>query len=125
MMIRFVAILLALIYITTTSGIVISTHYCMGEVSDVALWQKDADTCGTCGMDNEGCCHDDQDVIKLTDNHHFSQISSEVPSFEPSLFTHTSAEQRFIALREKSARINNHSPPLSCSRNTLYCVYRI
>lgn len=122
---RFAAILLALIYITTTSGIVISTHYCMGEVSDIAFWQKQGDTCGTCGMDNEGCCHNDLDVIKLTDNHHFSQTSSEVPSFEPSVVAHTGAEQRTLALLARSGRINNHSPPLSCSRNALYCVYRI
>jgi len=122
---RFVAILLALIYITTTSGIVISTHYCMGEVSGIALGQSQAESCATCGMDNEGCCHDDLDVIKLTDNHQYSQVSSEIPSFEAAVVSHRDADQRSIALTGKCSSTNNHSPPLTFSRNTLFCVYRI
>jgi hypothetical protein len=122
---RLLVILLALIYITTTSGIVISTHYCMGEVADVAFGQKEADTCGTCGMDNKGCCHDDLDVIKLTDNHHVAFQSTELPSLEPIVIAHSASEKRFVALRSVPGGINNHSPPLNCSRNTLYCVFRI
>jgi hypothetical protein len=39
--------------------------------------------------------------------------------------SHRAADHRSIALPAKYTRTNNHSPPLSCSRNTLFCVYRI
>lgn len=122
---RLLAILLAAIYITTTSGIVISTHYCMGEISAVALGQQDNNTCGTCGMENEGCCHDDLSVLKLTDNHQFSVLSVDVPSFEAPVLHHMAPELDPWLSGSKPAQVSNNSPPLAFSRNTLYCVFRI
>lgn len=122
---RFTAILLALIYLATTTGILINTHYCMGEVSGVAFGQKNNATCGTCGMDNEGCCHDDLQVIKLTADQHFSFISTDVPHAEALAADHQTEEQRSGLLFRQALKIRNHSPPLTYSRNTLFCVYRI
>lgn len=122
---RLTSILLALIYIATTSGIVINTHYCMGEVAGVALGASNNATCGTCGMENEGCCHDDLLVIKLTDNHHYTAANFEIPVFESISFKQAEQEYLSIPAEVQAGKIRNHSPPLPVSRNVLYCVYRI
>jgi hypothetical protein len=122
---RLTTILLALVYIATTSGIVISTHYCMGEVAAVALGASESAKCGTCGMENEGCCHDDLLVIKLTENHNYTAANFEIPVFEPISFKQAALEYLSIPGEAQSGKIRNHSPPLPVSLNILFCVYRI
>jgi hypothetical protein len=122
---RLLAIFLALIYIATTSGIVINTHYCMGEIADIALGASNDAKCGTCGMENEGCCHDDLQVIKLTENHHYTSINFEIPVFESISFNHAGQEYIAIPSEMPAGKIRNHSPPLPVSRNIFFCVYRI
>ncbi|HLO79619.1 MAG TPA: hypothetical protein VK166_01600 [Chitinophagaceae bacterium] len=122
---RLTAILLALIYISTTSGIVVSAHYCMGEISDIAIGSSNNATCGTCGMENNGCCHDDLQVIKLTENHNIAAIHFELPVPESptqhlDIIRHTS-----VIDQPHFGNSQNHSPPFPVSRNVLYCIYRI
>ncbi|HSF44661.1 MAG TPA: hypothetical protein VLA58_01580 [Chitinophagaceae bacterium] len=122
---RLTAILLALIYISTTSGIVINTHYCMGKIAEIALGASGQDKCNTCGMENEGCCHDDLQVIKLTENHHFSAVHFELPAIHDVAPAYNSQEENEIPFGIASGSLRNHSPPNAVSRNVLYCVYRI
>ena len=122
---RLSAILLALIYIATTSGIVINTHYCMGEIAEIALGASNDAKCDTCGMENEGCCHDDQQVLKLTDNHNYIAANLEIPAFESISFEPAEQDYLFISAEESASHILIHSPPLPVSRNILFCVYRI
>jgi hypothetical protein len=122
---RLTAILLALIYISTTSGIVINTHYCMGKIAEIALGASGKAKCGTCGMENEGCCHDDLQVLKLTDNHHFTAIHFEVPQVHAVVAAHSEQLEREIPVQVINRNLANHSPPLPVSRNVLFCVYRI
>lgn len=122
---RLTAIILALIYIAATSGLVINTHYCMGEVAEIAFGTSDSATCETCGMENEGCCHDDLQVIKLTENHHYTSANFEIPVFEPISFRHEEQEYLSIPAEVQAGKNRNHSPPLPVSRNILFCVYRI
>jgi hypothetical protein len=122
---RLTAILLALIYISTTSGIVVNTHYCMGKIAEIALGASGSAKCGTCGMENEGCCHDDLQVLKLTENHHFSAIHFELPSIQAIAPVHSEAVEQPVPLQARGGIITNHSPPVTISRNVLFCVYRI
>jgi hypothetical protein len=64
---KFFAISLAVVYLAISSGVVVNIHYCMGEVAEVALGHDTSDTCGKCGMENDGCCHDDVKVVKIQD----------------------------------------------------------
>jgi hypothetical protein len=62
--------ILALLYIITTSGVVVNVHYCMGAVASVTYGHQTPDSCGTCGMkEKEGCCHSELKVVKLEDDH--------------------------------------------------------
>ncbi len=62
--------ILALLYIITTSGVVVNVHYCMGAVASVTYGHKTPDSCGKCGMkEKAGCCHSELKVVKLDDDH--------------------------------------------------------
>jgi hypothetical protein len=63
-------VILALLYILTTSGVVVNVHYCMGAVASVSYGQSEPESCGKCGMtEKAGCCHSEFKVVKLDDEH--------------------------------------------------------
>jgi hypothetical protein len=66
---KFVTILTAVLYLAMTSGMVLSAHYCMGDLADISLGHDTAEKCADCGMYNNGCCHDDVKVFRITDAH--------------------------------------------------------
>lgn len=62
--------ILALLYIITTSGVVVNVHYCMGTVASVTYGHEAPESCGKCGMiEKDGCCHSELKIVKLDDVH--------------------------------------------------------
>ena len=60
--------IIALVYFFAVTGWEINIHYCMGHVDSVSLLSVKKDTCDTCGMsrsDNNGCCHDENQFVRL------------------------------------------------------------
>lgn len=63
-------IILALLYITMTSGVVVNIHYCMGAIAAISYGHDETESCGKCGMKaTDGCCHTEYKVVKLADVH--------------------------------------------------------
>jgi hypothetical protein len=62
-------ILTAVLYLAMTTGMVLSAHYCMGDLAEISLGHDTTEKCADCGMDNNGCCHDDVKVFRITDAH--------------------------------------------------------
>jgi hypothetical protein len=65
----FVAIL-AILYMSVSTGATLHLHYCMGKLIGWDLGHKEGDACGSCGMkkglsQNKGCCKDEHKQIKL------------------------------------------------------------
>ena len=62
--------ILAILYISTSTGATIHFHYCMGRLVNWKLGHKLSDRCGKCGMKinhqslNNGCCKDEFKQIK-------------------------------------------------------------
>ena len=61
--------ILALLYISTSTGAVLHMHYCMGNLADWGFGHKNSNTCGKCGMEkseekDKGCCRDEHKFIK-------------------------------------------------------------
>ena len=61
--------ILALVYISTSSGIILHSHYCMGKMVGWGLVSKKSGKCAGCGMeksatDNHGCCNDESRFVK-------------------------------------------------------------
>jgi hypothetical protein len=124
---KVLAIVLAVTYLAISSGVVVSVHYCMGEKAGVAIGQTKADTCGTCGMDNEGCCHDDVSVVKIQDSHSMATAyidfvkAGAIAQKFPTVF-HT--ESLFTGATPVA---NAHGPPTANAvpRYIQHCVFRI
>lgn len=124
---KVLAITLAFVYLFIASGVVVSVHYCMGEVSGVAIGHSKADTCGTCGMDNSGCCHDDVNVVKIQDSHamataqvDFVKAQALVQQFAPAV---DEAGSTYLAREERPYL---RPPPKAIpSLHIQYCVFRI
>lgn len=66
---KFIAAILALVYMTTSTGATIHMHYCMGKLADWSVGHNDSKTCSKCGMEKgvkmtNGCCNDEQKFFK-------------------------------------------------------------
>jgi hypothetical protein len=121
--------ILAILYITITSGVMVNIHYCMGKMTSVEYGNEKQKNCSSCGMEQkDGCCHTEHKFIKSGDQHLFvkniADLSagyvvavSETPAYPINDF-YTSR----VLLYSPS-----HSPPDNRQNNLrLYnCVFRI
>ena len=83
---RFLATILACLYLTTTTGATVHLHYCMGRVVDQSLWHSEKEQCGLCGMEkseqtDSGCCRDEHKQVKVESDHFKSAIAFQVLQF--------------------------------------------
>ena len=119
--------ILAIIYLTVSSGVAMTIHYCMGKVASIDLMHA-SDKCGKCGMKTTGgCCTDEFKIIKLNDSHKL--ISNDIKIYCPvAVFDNTKTGFDINLPSEETIHsYNNHSPPGSSgiSLNILHCVFRI
>lgn len=70
---KFILAFFALIYLSTTIGVTVNMHYCMGKLTSLAFSSKNSDKCDKCGMaksssksKDEGCCKDEQKFVQNT-----------------------------------------------------------
>lgn len=62
---------LLILYLGTSSGLTLHTHYCMGRLAGWSLGYELPDICGKCGMNksegkDKGCCRDEHHVLKTS-----------------------------------------------------------
>lgn len=104
--------ILALLYIITTSGVVVNVHYCMGAVSSVTYSHNEDERCGKCGMKAKtGCCHSELKVVKLDDVHQQTVKAKEATDFVAALplVYFQAADANYSSRRDFN--ISYHSPP--------------
>lgn len=128
---RVLVSIIALIYFTVSSGMVMSVHYCMGEVSNIQVNQVPEEGC-ICGMSkketsSKGCCKTEFTMVKLADNHKASSVSYDIQA--PVALVARSLSQLEAPLYNTSIKIyaDIHGPPLLSEQDTylLNCVFRI
>jgi hypothetical protein len=124
-MLRFIGILVAMMYMTVTSGVVINIHYCMGEVATVELGHNSQDSCGQCGMDNSGCCHDDVQVVKLCADQLPASVNVNLQQSQAVLSQHDAMDTRNEIPAKWVGTTKVHTTPKSFDRNIRYRVFRI
>ena len=66
---KFVTAILAVLYISTSTGATVQLHYCMGKLADWGFGHNRSDTCSKCGMEKNdakktSCCKDEHKFIK-------------------------------------------------------------
>lgn len=122
--------ILAILYVTIASGVVVNVHYCMGRIASVAYGYDDHDVCGKCGMSaaKKGCCHTEYKLVKLQDEHRLAQAQVtflELPAETP---VHPSlVDFSAVSPAGDAVFLQYHSPP-DPRLNTVYlsnCVFRI
>lgn len=125
---RFTVAILAVIYFTISTGMVVNIHYCMGKVSEVNVDILAKKICSGCGKkEMKGCCKTQHKFIKLEDNHKPSAVDfafqSPVQIIE-STFNHINVAPSSVSDR---MAFHNHYPPLIPQQdiNLLHCVFRI
>ena len=65
---KFVATILALAYLTASSGAIVNMHYCMGRFLGGDISQRQVSKCHSCGMlkkNQRGCCRDEHKVLQI------------------------------------------------------------
>lgn len=120
--------ILAFLYITLSSGIVVNLHYCMGDLATVELGLNHDDTCGKCGMkDRKGCCETQYQVVKVQDAHQAAKDLQSGFKAVPALAASVYAEP-FVAVEAAAAAAYEAYTPPDTGTNDRYiaiCVFRI
>ena len=65
---KFVATILAIIYLTASTGATVNIHYCMGKLQSMDFGHslENKKQCPKCGMSNKkGCCEQKYQVVKV------------------------------------------------------------
>ncbi len=113
---RSLVAILAIIYFTISSGVVMNIHYCMGKSLGAQLDILGAKTCG-CGKsekksDKKSCCKTEFKIVKIEDEQKasyavynmvapFAIIANELNLLQPPLYN-----------APETIRPNGHSPPI-------------
>lgn len=121
--------ILALLYMTIASGVVVNVHYCMGRIASVEYGYNDHDHCGKCGMTSKqsNCCHTEYKLVKLDDAHRLVEAQVAVMALPAELPAYTSLFPPPPAGEEHYFARQYHSPP-DVRSNEVYlhnCVFRI
>ena len=123
--------ILAILYITVTSGVSVNLHYCMGQIASVDYGHEDHDVCGKCGMkesiEKKGCCHTEHKLVKVDDAHQLIKANVqllEMPAVSavPSIVSHYQ-----LPRQEEHIAYASHAPPDTPDQPAylLHCVFRI
>ena len=129
---KFITAILAILYISTSTGATVQLHYCMGKLSGWSLtWtETHPKECGKCGMekkDSKGCCHDENKFLKIQDDQKANYVSLEILKISvaaPAVADHSLTYS--LPKKDKLLPESNAPPRRSdtdiCIRN---CVFRI
>ncbi|SHM65670.1 hypothetical protein SAMN05444266_109372 [Chitinophaga jiangningensis] len=132
---KLVALILALLYMGTSTGATLHMHYCMGKLITVNLWHSDKDkqVCSKCG-DNQRpscakkCCKDEHKTVKYDNDQHVTdsamaamqQLAVVTPvhfmGLQPVYITALVAEHPVSNAPPGNAKVPVH---------ILHCTYRI
>jgi len=66
---KFITFIVAILFLSTSSGASIRMHYCMGKLADWGFMYRDSKTCENCVMEesdtkDNGCCKDENKFVK-------------------------------------------------------------
>lgn len=126
---RLLITVLAVFYLSVSSGATVHFHYCMGELIEWGLSDdasKSADNCDNCGMKkgvSEDCCKDQKQEFKLKESQKasFSTVQAKVIDLPakvyPELgFTQVYAKEYLIPVINAPPRIQK-APTFLLNRN--------
>ncbi|MBL7698170.1 MAG: hypothetical protein JNK79_08430 [Chitinophagaceae bacterium] len=105
-------LLLAVVYITLTSGVAVNVHYCMGKITGKTYGVEADHQCDRCGMEKKsGCCETEHRLVKADDDHIYTPS---VAAKAPVIVAITTAYPAFftpVAVTPPHATPRYHAPP--------------
>jgi hypothetical protein len=117
---KLIAAILAIIFITTSTGATVYLHYCMGKLADWNLGYNTSDTCGKCGMkisekkNNNGCCKDDHKFLKNTADQKIAELGFQLTQVMVVALPASSIEISFYDFPSMAeVKHVSHAPPRS------------
>lgn len=103
--------ILAFLYLTITSGVVVNWHYCMGDLSSIDIGARHSDHCEKCGMaDKKGCCETTYKVFKVDDAHQWAKVNWELNTLAAVFPTTIQFEPVHFSI-DNSQLQQYHAPP--------------
>lgn len=114
---KFLAFILTIFYLASTTGATVHMHYCMGKMVDKSFWHNDDKECSKCGMektgkDGNGCCNDEEKQFKIDNEHKIIESSFPVLQLDDaisSLYFEKPQTFHFTSLTEEHPASN--APP--------------
>jgi len=107
---KFLATILAIVYLTSSMGATVHLHYCMGKFMSWGLADQENKSCTFCGMAKQtsdepcistmdGCCKDEYKTIKTNDDQKPSEPGFEFSKLIPdaTLISHNSLSISFLS----------------------------
>ncbi len=104
-----------MLYLTSTTGIMVGQHLCMGRLKQASLFTEVKKDCGM-SMDMHGmmddCC-DDELVLEIVDDSQQQVLSEEAPAADYSLLYDTafSLLVDLHSVQENDVELNDSGPP--------------
>ena len=130
---KLVVAILAILYLSTSTGATLHMHYCMDKLADWGLGQEDTKKCSRCGMEkgmkeDNGCCRDEHKFLKNETDQKTTQLIFQtiqlIAIALPSSFIEFSAENIPSVTEENPV---GHAPPRSAGvavyiRNCVFLI---
>ncbi|MBY0536488.1 MAG: hypothetical protein K2P88_11605 [Chitinophagaceae bacterium] len=112
--------ILAVLYLTITSGLVVNWHYCMGRLASIDYGAYENKVCGKCGMkDKKGCCETEHQFLKVDDAHQLVKLQFEFNAFAIEAPKYVALTQQYIPQADQFITYQSHAPP-NLELNKLY-----
>ncbi len=124
---KFTVAIIAILYFTISTGVIVNIHYCMGKVSSVKMNVLAQNLCGCGKKENKGCCKTEHKLVKLADNHKAEVVNFTLQApvdIQSSVYNLINTP---LLNQNDNQTFNNHSPPLLSKQNTYLrnCVFLI
>jgi hypothetical protein len=124
---KILALLLAVLYMTTSSGVVLKVHYCMGRISSVEV-DNFKDAFCKCGKQKSGatCCQSEVKVLKNANDHRSTLASFDLKLPPVDLPSPVSLSDLYYPNSTLPVNPSGHAPPGACCKSYIEnCVFRI
>ncbi|MFB6456671.1 hypothetical protein ACE38W_15470 [Chitinophaga sp. Hz27] len=128
------ALILALLYIGTSSGATLHMHYCMGKLINVNLWHKEkVNKCSKCNSNahmkcEKPCCKDTHKTLQVNKDHQVVNTTIDIAQMAVIAVPTYSLEQRPAHLISLVVAYPvGHAPPAysKVPVHILHCTYRV
>lgn len=119
---QFAAVILALLYLSTSTGATVYSHFCMGKLAAHGWGENKSDSCANCGMEKKdnGCCKDEHHFLKNTADHKVSDAGFEWLNLQaPAIITSAYAYLPVVIPTETEKNPVSNAPP----RSSVVAVY--